>query len=103
MAVCVGLFLAFDLTQFTARLNLIAVSVLVLMFWMASASLVYLFEKAFDEPSMGQLVVLCGNSLIGLLTLMISLILQLLWWIPVIFCILLITVKNIISPKRDAP
>ena len=55
----------------------------VFAFWLASAAMVYLLEKFFDEPSMGQLVILCGNVLIGLITLIVTLILQALWWIGV--------------------
>jgi hypothetical protein len=50
---------------------------------MATTSLVYVVEKAFSEPSMGQLVVLCTNMLVGMLTIIATLILKMLWWIEV--------------------
>ena len=78
LLMCGGIFLAFDLSQFTANQNLISILALVLSYWLVSTSLVYLLEAAFDEPSMGQLVVMCTNALIGMVTLMTSLVLQLL-------------------------
>ena len=78
LLMCAGIFLAFDLSQFTANQNLISILSLVLSYWLVSTSLVYLLEAAFDEPSMGQLVVMCTNALIGMVTLMTSLVLQLL-------------------------
>ena len=78
LLMCAGIFLAFDLSQFTANQNLISILALVLSYWLVSTSLVYLLEAAFDEPSMGQLVVMCTNALIGMVTLMTSLVLQLL-------------------------
>ena len=78
LVVCSGIFLAFDLPQFTANQNLISILMLVLSYWLVSTSIVYLFEGSFDEPSMGQLVLMCTNALIGMVTLMITLVLQLL-------------------------
>ena len=78
LLVCSGIFLAFDLPQFTANQNLISILVLVLSYWLVSTSIVYLFEGLFDEPSMGQLVLMCTNALIGMVTLMTTLVLQLL-------------------------
>ena len=83
LSICLAVILGFDISSFTARQNLPAALLLIFSFWLASASLVYILEKCFDEPSMGQLVILCGNVLIGLTTLIITLILQALWWVGV--------------------
>ena len=83
LAINVGVFLAFGIPTFTANDNLIGSSILILSFWLCSASFVYLIEGAFNEPSMGQLLVLCANTLIGLVTLLVSLILQSFWWLKV--------------------
>ena len=83
LTICLVVILGFDISSFTARQNLPAALLLIFAFWLASASMVYCLEKLFDEPSMGQLVILCGNVLIGLVTLIVTLILQALWWIGV--------------------
>ena len=83
LVICIGIFLAFDLSAFTANQNLLSVCVLILSFWLASEALVYLLEPCFSEPSMGQLFFICANVMIGMITLVTSLILQMLWWIPV--------------------
>ena len=54
-----------------------------LTFCLSSTAFVYCIEKAFRDPSMGQLVVLCSTILIGMVTLVITLILQMLWWLQV--------------------
>ena len=92
IGVCAGLFSAFGVSSYTARLNLPSVLVLLFAYCMATTSAVYLAEKLFDEPSMGQLIILCTNMLIGMLTLVITLILNALWWVKVhkyllVFCI----------------
>ena len=78
LVMCAAIFLAFDLSQFTANQNLISILALVLSYWMVSTSIIYLLESAFDEPSVGQLVIMCTNALIGMITLMTTLVLQIL-------------------------
>ena len=78
LLMCSAIFLAFDLSQFTANQNLISILALVMSYWLVSTSIVYLLERAFDEPSVGQLVIMCTNALIGMITLMTILVLQLL-------------------------
>ena len=78
LLMCAAIFLAFDLSQFTANQNLISILALVLSYWLVSTSIIYLLERAFDEPSVGQLVIMCTNALIGMITLMTTLILQIL-------------------------
>ena len=78
LLMCAAIFLAFDLSQFTANQNLISILTLVLSYWLVSTSIIYLLERAFDEPSVGQLVIMCTNALIGMITLMTTLILQIL-------------------------
>ena len=78
LLMCAAIFLAFDLSQFTANQNLLSILVLVLAYWLVSTSIIYLLERAFDEPSVGQLVIMCTNALIGMITLMTTLILQIL-------------------------
>ena len=83
IGVCAGLFAAFGVSSYTANLNLPSVLLLLFAYCIATTSGVYLAEKAFDEPSMGQLIVLSTNMLIGMLTLVIILILNALWWVEV--------------------
>ena len=83
LTICLAVILGFNISSFTARQNLPAALLLIFAFWLASAAIVYCLEKCFDEPSMGQLVILCGNVLIGLITMIVTLILQALWWIGV--------------------
>ena len=83
LAIFAGVFLAFGISTFTAQINLLASLLLIFSFWICSASIVYLIEGVFDEPSMGQLVVLCTNMIIGLGTLAVTLILQMMWWVQV--------------------
>ena len=83
LLICALIFVLFGLSTFTAHENLLSAIILMFAFCLASTAFIYLVEKAFSEPSMGQLVVLCSTTLIGLMTLVVTLILQLLWWIPV--------------------
>ena len=50
----------------------------------SSNSFIYLAEKAFSEPSMGQIILLASFIFFGLLTLILMLLLLMFWWIPVL-------------------
>ena len=71
----------FQVRSFTANQNLGASLVLMLLYCTASNSLVYLLEKCFREPSMGQIIVLTSFIFISLLTSITMLMLTMFWWI----------------------
>ena len=83
LMICIGIFLAFDLPSYTARQNLPSACYLIMSYWLSSASVIYLLEGLFKDPSKGQVFIISCNVLFGLLTLVVTLILQMLWWIPV--------------------
>ena len=71
----------FQVRSFTANQNLGASLVLMLLYCTASNSLVYLLEKCFREPSMGQIIVLTSFIFTSLLTSITMLMLTMFWWI----------------------
>ena len=73
--------LAFQVRSFTANDNLGASVLLMLLYCLASNSLVYLLEKCFREPSMGQIIVLTSFIFTSLLTCITMLLLTMFWWI----------------------
>ena len=72
----------FNVGSYVARSNFSGFVVLAFTFLYASLGLVYLMEKLYDETSYGQMMVLCTLGLVGIFSLVISLLLQLLWQIP---------------------
>lgn len=73
---------AFQTPSYTGKANFLAVSLLLFFFCTASISLVYCVEKTFREPSLGQIAILCGSILFGIITMIIVIICETLWWIP---------------------
>ena len=49
-----------------------------------SNSFIYLAEKMFTEPSMGQIILLASFIFFGLISLVLMLLLLMFWWIPVL-------------------
>ena len=74
---------AFQIQAYTKGANFAAVLLLLFLYCLTSTSLVYTLEKAFDEPSLGQLSILCGNILVGLSTLLLMTMLDALYTIQV--------------------
>lgn len=70
--VCVTaiILLIFGVPSYTDKDNLSAVVLLLFLFCSASASVVYCVEKVFREPSLGQMTMLVGNILVGILTIL---------------------------------
>ncbi|XP_074594749.1 phospholipid-transporting ATPase ABCA1-like [Brevipalpus obovatus] len=71
--ICGLIIYAFQLPIYTARLNLPAVVVLLLLFGWAMSSWVYLLEKFFDEPSIAFMVIYCISLFIGISTMVMRL------------------------------
>ena len=72
----------FQIRSFTANNNLGATVLLMFLYLMASNSLIYIIEKAFSEPSLGQIIVLTTFIFISLVTSITMLLLTMFWWIP---------------------
>ena len=72
----------FQIRSFTANSNLGATVLLMLLYLMASSSFVYIIEKAFSEPSLGQIIVLTSFIFVSLVTSITMLLLTMFWWIP---------------------
>ena len=72
----------FQIRSFTANNNLGATVLLMFLYLMASNGLIYILEKAFSEPSLGQIIVLTSFIFISLVTSITMLLLTMFWWIP---------------------
>ena len=66
----------FQIPIYTARLNLPAVLVLLLLFGWAMTSLVYLMEKMFNESSIAFMVIYCLSLFIGINTMVMRLLID---------------------------
>jgi hypothetical protein len=67
--------------SYTAGENFPATILLMFLFCLASNCFIYLAEKAFTEPSMGQIILLASFIFFGLITLVLMLLLMMFWWI----------------------
>ena len=68
---------------YTYRHNFVSMLILSTVYLVSALSASYCLEPAFLEPSYGQMLVLCGLSLLGILTFVLSMIMQLMWQVPV--------------------
>ena len=81
LALATLIIFAFQVRSFTANDNLGASVLLMLLYCTASNSLVYLLEKCFREPSMGQIIVLTSFIFTSLLSCITMLLMTMFWWI----------------------
>lgn len=71
----------FQVRSYTARSNFSASLLLMFVFCMTSNAFIYLAEKGFKEPSMGQIILLTSFIFIGLIFLVLMLLMFMFWWI----------------------
>ena len=71
----------FQVRSFTANDNLGASVILMFLYLMACNSSVYIIEKIFIEPSLGQIIILTSYIFTSLLTSITMLLLTMFWWI----------------------
>ena len=71
----------FQVRSFTERSNFSASLLLMFVFCMTSNAFIYLAEKRFKEPSMGQIILLTSFIFLGLIFLVLMLLLFMFWWI----------------------
>lgn len=71
----------FGIKSFSADLNFVATLLLFFLFCLSINTMIYLIEKAFTEPGVGQVLVFTGSLLTGVLTLILMLLMQMYWWI----------------------
>ena len=76
VSITAAILVAFGIPSFTAGQNLEAVLLLLFFFCTAAVTGGYCIEKWFTEPSIGQLIIICLNILLGVFSMMIVLILD---------------------------
>ena len=81
LSVAMLIIYAFQVRSFTANNNLQATFLLMFFFLLTSNSLIYLIEKLFTEPSLGQIIILTCFIFTSLTTSIIMLLATMFWWI----------------------
>ena len=71
----------FQVRSYTERSNFFASILLMFVFCMTSNAFIYLAEKVFNDPSMGQIILLTSFIFTGLIFLVVMLLLFMFWWI----------------------
>ncbi|XP_072945673.1 uncharacterized protein ldd [Epargyreus clarus] len=76
LAITATVLAIFQFPVFVYGKNLAAISVLIVLYGYACASLIHVMEKLFHEPSMANMMLFCGNTFVGVVGITILLILD---------------------------
>ena len=72
------------LTTFTTRDNLWSLFILIIGFYISVIGIIHNVEKLFSESSLGQMAVLSGLSLLGILCMVFTMVTGLMWQVKVV-------------------
>jgi len=103
VALTAGILKAFGIKALAESSNLPAALLLMFFYCICMNCLVYLLEKAFHEPSLGQIVILTLSVFTGIATLILMLLLFFFWWIrPIVETRKLLSIVLLILPPYAA-